>query len=129
MRCECRRSLAATPRTAAESCSSSPIWGSLAFRKRGSPADTPIADCRRFQMTTFHSLLAASAGMPLLLPCAHDALSARMIEATGFPAYGIGGAALSATQLGLPDVGLQSFGEYRDAVGRIMEGSGLPVMV
>lgn len=80
-------------------------------------------------MTTFHSLLAASAGIPLLLPGAHDALSARMIEATGFPAYGIGGAALSATQLGLPDVGLQSFGEYRDAVGRIMEGSALPVMV
>jgi 2-methylisocitrate lyase-like PEP mutase family enzyme len=80
-------------------------------------------------MTTFHSLLAASTGMPLLLPGAHDALSARMIEATGFPAYGIGGAALSATQLGLPDVGLQSFGEYRDAVGRIMEGSALPVMV
>jgi 2,3-dimethylmalate lyase len=80
-------------------------------------------------MTTFHSLFAASAGMPLLLPGAHDALSARMIEATGFPAYGIGGAALSATQLGLPDVGLQSFGEYRDAVGRIMEGSALPVMV
>jgi 2-methylisocitrate lyase-like PEP mutase family enzyme len=80
-------------------------------------------------MTTFRSLLAASAGKPLLLPGAHDALSARLIEATGFVAYGIGGSALSATQLGLPDIGLQSFGEYRDAVGRIMEGSGLPVMV
>jgi 2,3-dimethylmalate lyase len=80
-------------------------------------------------MTTFHALLAASAGTPLLLPGAHDALSARLIEATGFAAYGIGGSALSATQLGLPDIGLQSFGEYRDAVGRIMEGSALPVMV
>jgi 2-methylisocitrate lyase-like PEP mutase family enzyme len=80
-------------------------------------------------MTTFRSLLAASSGTPLLLPGAHDALSARMIEATGFPAYGIGGSALSATQLGFPDIGLQSFGEYRDAVGRIMEGSVLPVMV
>jgi 2-methylisocitrate lyase-like PEP mutase family enzyme len=80
-------------------------------------------------MTSFHSLLAASTGTPLLLPGAHDALSARMIEATGFAAYGIGGSALSATQLALPDIGLQSFGEYRDAVGRIMEGSALPVMV
>jgi 2,3-dimethylmalate lyase len=81
-------------------------------------------------MSTFHSLLAAaSSGTPLLLPGAHDALSARMIEATGFAAYGIGGSALSATQLGLPDIGLQSFGEYRDAVARIVEGSTLPVMV
>ncbi len=80
-------------------------------------------------MVNFHSLLSASSGTPLLLPGAHDALSARMIEATGFSAYGIGGSALSATQLALPDIGLQSFGEYRDAVGRIMEGSHLPVMV
>lgn len=68
-------------------------------------------------------------GKPLLLPSAHDALSSRMIEEAGFAAYGIGGAALSATQLALPDAGLQSFGEYRDAVARIMEGSDLPVMV
>ena len=66
---------------------------------------------------------------PLLIPGAHDALSARMIEAAGFTAYGIGGSALSATQLALPDAGLQSFGEYRDAVARIMGGSELPVLV
>jgi 2-methylisocitrate lyase-like PEP mutase family enzyme len=63
------------------------------------------------------------------MPGAHDALTARMIEAAGFAAYGVGGAALSATQLALPDAGLQSFGEYRDAVSRIMEGSRLPVMI
>lgn len=63
------------------------------------------------------------------MPGAHDALTARMIEAAGFQAYGIGGSALAACQLGLPDVGLQSFGEYRDAVGRILEGVRLPVMV
>jgi 2-methylisocitrate lyase-like PEP mutase family enzyme len=68
-------------------------------------------------------------GKPLLLPGAHDALSARMIEDGGFAAYGIGGSALSATQLAVPDVGLQSFGEYRDGVARIMEGSSLPLMV
>jgi 2,3-dimethylmalate lyase len=71
----------------------------------------------------------ARAGKPLLLPGAHDALSARMIEDAGFSAYGIGGSALSATQLAMPDVGLQSFGEYRGGVARIMEGSSLPVMV
>jgi len=71
----------------------------------------------------------AATGRPLLLPGAHDALSARLIEMAGFSAYGVGGAALAATQLALPDVGLQSFGEYRDAVARIMEGSSLPLMV
>lgn len=78
-------------------------------------------------MNDFKSLLAS--GRPLIMPGAHDALSARMIEAAGFRAYGVGGAALAATQLALPDVGLQSFGEYRDAVGRMLEAARLPVMV
>jgi 2-methylisocitrate lyase-like PEP mutase family enzyme len=78
-------------------------------------------------MPDFRSLLKVRG--PLLLPGAHDALTARMIENAGFTAYGIGGAALAATQMALPDAGLQSFGEYREAVGRIMEGSTLPVMV
>jgi 2-methylisocitrate lyase-like PEP mutase family enzyme len=78
-------------------------------------------------MPSFRSLLNPS--QPLLIPGAHDALTARMIENAGFPAYGIGGAALAATQMALPDAGLQSFGEYRDAVARIMQGSTLPVMV
>ena len=78
-------------------------------------------------MIDFKSLFAS--GKTLLLPGAHDALTARMIEAAGFAAYGVGGSALAATQLALPDVGLQSFGEYKDAVGRIMEGSNLPVMI
>jgi 2-methylisocitrate lyase-like PEP mutase family enzyme len=71
----------------------------------------------------------ASTGRPLLMPGAHDALSARMIEEGGFSAYGVGGLALAATQLALPDAGLQSFGEYRDSVARIMDGSSLPAMI
>jgi 2-methylisocitrate lyase-like PEP mutase family enzyme len=78
-------------------------------------------------MPTLRSLL--NARQPLLMPGAHDALTARMIEMAGFAAYGIGGAALAATQMALPDAGLQSFGEYRESVGRIIEGSKLPVMV
>jgi 2-methylisocitrate lyase-like PEP mutase family enzyme len=78
-------------------------------------------------MIAFDTL--ATTGRPLVLPGAHDALSARMIEAAGFSAYGVGGSALAAVQLALPDAGLQSFGEYRDAVARIIEGSSLPVMV
>ncbi len=78
-------------------------------------------------MIDFRSLLLS--GKLLQIPGAHDALSARMIQEAGFTAYGVGGAALSVTQLALPDISLQSFGEYRDAVGRIMEGSSLPVMI
>lgn len=78
-------------------------------------------------MVEFKSLL--EPGNPLIVPGAHDALTARLIEVAGFTAYGIGGSALAATQLALPDVGLQSFGEYRDAIGRIMEGTDLPVLV
>lgn len=65
----------------------------------------------------------------VLIPSAHDGLSARMIEAAGFEAMGIGGAALAATQMAMPDVGLQSFGEYRDALARTLQGSSLPAMV
>ena len=78
-------------------------------------------------MIDFKSLLVS--GQPLIMPGAHDALSARMIEAAGFKAYGVGGSALSAMQLALPDAGLQSYGEYRDAVGRILEATSLPVMI
>lgn len=79
-------------------------------------------------MSDLRALLTNGTG-PLLMPGAHDALSARMIQEAGFAAYGVGGAALSAAQLALPDIGILSFGEYRDAVGRIMEGSNLPVLI
>ena len=41
---------------------------------------------------------------PLLLPCAHDALSARLIERAGFTAYSIGGFALVGSRYGIPDI-------------------------
>ena len=50
---------------------------------------------------------------PLLLPCAHDALSARLIERAGFTAYSIGGFALVGSRYGIPDIGLAAFGEIR----------------
>lgn len=66
---------------------------------------------------------------PIVIPGAHDALSARIIEVAGFEMLGIGGAGLAASQLGMPDIGVQSFGEYRDAVRRIREATTLPMMV
>ncbi len=66
---------------------------------------------------------------PLLLPIAHDALSARLIELAGFPAYSIGGFGLAGCRYMLPDIGLASFGEMAAGVRDIMTGSSLPVLV
>ena len=50
-------------------------------------------------------------------PCAHDALSARLIERAGFDAAFMSGFCVSASRLALPDTGLISYGEMVD-VGR-----------
>jgi 2-methylisocitrate lyase-like PEP mutase family enzyme len=66
---------------------------------------------------------------PLLLPCAHDALSARLIERAGFTAYSIGGFALVGSRYGIPDIGLAAFGEISAGIRDIMAATALPVMV
>lgn len=68
-------------------------------------------------------------GKPLLLPGVYDALSARMAGLAGFRAACIGGAAVALSQHALPDLGLQSFGEYRDSVAGVLEGSPLPLLL
>ncbi len=73
---------------------------------------------------------AALAGeQPLLLPCAHDALSARLIERAGFSAYSIGGFALVGSRYAIPDIGLAAFGEISAGVRDIMAATRLPVLV
>jgi len=76
---------------------------------------------------TWKELLAR--GEPLLLPCAHDALSARLIERAGFVAYAIGGYALVGARHALPDIGLVGFGEMSAGIRDIMAASSLPVLV
>ena len=66
---------------------------------------------------------------PLLLPCAHDALSARLIERTGFSAYSIGGFALVGSRYAIPDIGLAAFGEISAGIRDIMAATRLPVLV
>ena len=66
---------------------------------------------------------------PLLLPLAHDALSARLIERAGFEAYAIGGFPLTGARHALPDIGLLGLGEMSAGVREIMAGSRLPVLV
>jgi 2,3-dimethylmalate lyase len=68
-------------------------------------------------------------GEPLLLPCAHDALSARLIERAGFAAYSVGGYALVGARHALPDIGLVAFGEMSAGIRDIMAATSLPVLV
>lgn len=66
---------------------------------------------------------------PLLLPCAHDGLSARLIEAAGFTAYSIGGFPLVGARYGWPDIGLAGLGEMAVGVRDIVAASRLPVLM
>ncbi len=66
---------------------------------------------------------------PLLLPCAHDALSARLIERAGFAAYSIGGYALVGSRYAIPDIGLAAYGEISAGIRDIMAATALPVLV
>jgi 2-methylisocitrate lyase-like PEP mutase family enzyme len=66
---------------------------------------------------------------PLLLPAAHDALTARLVERAGFIAYQVGGFALAGSRYARPDVDLEHFGEKSIGVKDIIEACPLPVLV
>ncbi len=76
---------------------------------------------------TWRELLASE--RPLKLPCAHDGLSARLIERAGFKAYSIGGFPLVGARHGIPDVGLVGLGEMAAGMRDIMTATRLPVLV
>ncbi|MFL5042367.1 MAG: oxaloacetate decarboxylase [Xanthobacteraceae bacterium] len=65
----------------------------------------------------------------LVVPGAHDALSARLIQKVGFEIYFIGGFPAIGSRYGVPDVGLKGFGEMSAAVRDIMSACDLPVFV
>lgn len=76
---------------------------------------------------TFRSLLAADG--PLILPGAHDALAARLIQRAGFEGCFIGGFGAVGARFGVPDIGLKSLGELSLAVRDILAACDLPVLV
>lgn len=76
---------------------------------------------------TWRELL--NANQPLLLPLAHDALCARLIERAGFAAYAIGGFPLVGSRHALPDIGLVGLGEMSAGARDIIAASQLPVLV
>src|SRR5207237_2706869 len=68
-------------------------------------------------------------GEPLLLPAAHDALTARLITRAGFKAYQVGGFALAGARYAYPDIDLIHFYEENEAIRQIVAASPLPVLV
>src|SRR4051795_2287796 len=68
-------------------------------------------------------------GEPLLLPAAHDALTARLITRAGFRAYQVGGFALAGARYAYPDIDLVHYYEENEAIRQIVAASPLPVIV
>src|SRR3954463_7571239 len=66
---------------------------------------------------------------PLLLPAAHDALTARLITRAGFKAYQVGGFALAGARYAFPDIDLVHFYEENEAIRQIIAASPLPMLV
>lgn len=65
---------------------------------------------------------------PLVMPGAHDAFSALLIEQAGFKAIQASGFGISASLLGKPDVALVSFGEMVDQTRRMVNAVNIPIM-
>jgi carboxyvinyl-carboxyphosphonate phosphorylmutase len=65
---------------------------------------------------------------PVLAPGAYDALSARLVEAAGFPCVYMTGFGSSASLLGRPDVGLLGMTEMVDNARRIAAAVEVPVI-
>ena len=65
---------------------------------------------------------------PVLAPGAYDALSARLVEQTGFEAVYMTGFGTSASLLGRPDIGLLTFSEMVDNARRMVQAVKVPVI-
>ena len=66
---------------------------------------------------------------PLLMPVAHDGLSAKIIEQAGFSAVQVAGFAVAGTRHGLPDIDLVHYAERNAAVKDIMSATSLSILV
>ncbi|MEB3331363.1 MAG: oxaloacetate decarboxylase [Synechococcaceae cyanobacterium] len=77
--------------------------------------------------TRFRQLLAAPE--ILMMPCCHDALSARVLEQAGFEAIAAAGFGLAGSLLGAPDIGLLDGSEMLQQYRRIAEAVQLPLFV
>ena len=65
----------------------------------------------------------------LVMPGAHDVLSARIIEKTGFLAFFVGGYAATAALLGKPDISLLTLSEMVGHAERLSEATDIPFLM
>lgn len=64
----------------------------------------------------------------LVMPAAHDALTARLVEQAGFEALAISGSSMLATRYGLPDVGLAGLGDMLPPTRDMLSATSLPCL-
>lgn len=64
----------------------------------------------------------------VVVPGAHDVISAKLIERFGFKAVQVSGFGVAATLLGLPDMGFVSFAEVLQLTKNIVDAVSIPVM-
>jgi 2-methylisocitrate lyase-like PEP mutase family enzyme len=69
-----------------------------------------------------------ASGQTIVAPGAFDCISARLVETAGFPAVYITGSGVSMSILGAPDVGVVSFKEVVEHIGRIADVVSIPVI-
>jgi 2-methylisocitrate lyase-like PEP mutase family enzyme len=75
---------------------------------------------------TLHGLL--TRGALVRMPCAYDGISARMAQMAGFEAVAFSGNAVSASLLGLPDIGVLNLTDNVSHAGRIARGLDIPMI-
>jgi 2-methylisocitrate lyase-like PEP mutase family enzyme len=75
---------------------------------------------------TLHGLL--TQGRLIRMPCAYDGLSARMAQLAGFQGVAFSGNAVSASLLGLPDIGVLNLTDNVSHAGRIARGLDIPMI-
>ncbi|MBL8385999.1 MAG: isocitrate lyase/PEP mutase family protein [Burkholderiales bacterium] len=78
-------------------------------------------------MNTFRQLVRSE--RPLVMPGAHDALSALLIEQAGFKAVFMGGFPIAGVRYGVPDIGLLGAREFADAYRDMLAVTRLPALV
>jgi 2-methylisocitrate lyase-like PEP mutase family enzyme len=69
-----------------------------------------------------------SGGQLVPAPGVYDAMSARLVEAAGFPAVYMSGFGVTASLLGRPDIGLLGMSEMAQAARRIVSAVDVPVI-
>src|SRR6476660_271099 len=67
-------------------------------------------------------------GSVVRLPGAYDGLTARLAQQIGFPAVAFSGNAISASILGVPDVGVLGMAEVVEHAGRIARNLSIPML-